>query len=156
MHYHRSITLGYMPQPDFHPAAPYPAVKIAVIDESFGVASRIRRIVQDLAGTSIVGTAQDALNGAVLVRETRPDVVILDINLPGESGLALLREIKRAAEPPQVMVLTNLPAARYRQYCLEQGADFYLDKGYDFWRIAAILMAIMERKGIRHDIRWVY
>jgi DNA-binding NarL/FixJ family response regulator len=85
-----------------------------------------------------VGQAEnvaDAING---ILELRPDVVILDIWMPGGSGIDVLQTIKQDEPAPVVIVLTNYPYPAYRQKCLQAGADFFLDKSTEFDQIAEL------------------
>src|SRR5471032_1618891 len=73
-------------------------------------------------------TAQDA---TAALGTTDYDAIILDINLPGKSGLDLLREIRGAKDQRQVMFLTARDAVHHRIEGLNAGADDYLIKPFD-------------------------
>jgi len=73
------------------------------------------------------------------IHRLQPDVVILDVRMPGGSGIDVLQTIKQDRTGPMVIILTNYPYPGYRQKCLEAGADFFLDKSTEFDQIPTLL-----------------
>jgi DNA-binding NarL/FixJ family response regulator len=75
----------------------------------------------------------------------KPDALILDLHMPGGSGLDVLRAIR--AEQPDLFVLicTNYPYPEYREECLTAGANLFLDKSAEFERIPSILRKLVQR-----------
>ncbi len=87
-------------------------------------------------------TAQDA---AAALGTTDYDAIILDINLPGKSGLDLLREIRAAKDQRPVMFLTARDAVHHRIEGLNAGADDYLVKPFDLDELLARTAALIRR-----------
>lgn len=81
----------------------------------------------------------------------RYDALILDINLPDGSGLALLREVRAAADRTPVLMLTALSAVDDRVVALDQGADDYLVKPFDQRELEARLRALVRREADRKE-----
>ena len=100
----------------------------------------------------IVGQAQDASAAMVAVRELHPDVVILDIQMPGGSGLDVLQAIKEDRADTIVMILTNYPYPQYRQKCLEGGAAFFFDKSTEFEQVPAVFRQLIRESRIRSGL----
>ncbi len=63
-----------------------------------------------------------------MIRQTRPDVVFMDIQLPGRNGLELTREIKTAHPEVAVSIFTNFDIPEYRTRAVDCGADYFLLK----------------------------
>ena len=99
----------------------------------------------DLPEVDVVGQAQDAPGTLKAVRQTRPDVVILDIRMPGGNGIEVLREVKKMTPAPQVIMLTNFAYAQYRKKCEEAGADFFFDKSTEFEKLPQALEQVRQR-----------
>ncbi|APX90333.1 DNA-binding response regulator [Brevirhabdus pacifica] len=76
----------------------------------------------------------------------RYDAIILDINLPDGSGLALLREMRAGADRTPVLMLTALGSVDDRVAALDQGADDYLGKPFDQRELEARLRALVRRE----------
>ena len=110
-------------------------VSVFIADDSLIVREHLVTMLDELIGIQIVGQAEtvaEAING---ILELRPDVVILDIRMPGGGGLDVLQAIKQNESAPVVIILTNYPYPGYRQKCLQAGADFFLDKSTEFDQI---------------------
>ena len=116
-------------------------------DLAEGVIAHFARagVVCDLAGS--LDAAQDA-------RAVQSyDAVILDINLPDGSGLALLRQMRRSGDRTPVLMLTALASVDDRGTALDQGADDYLGKPFDQRELEARLRALVRREADRKEER---
>lgn len=85
---------------------------------------------------TIVGqaeTPQDAIDG---ILATRPDVVVLDVQFVGGSGLQVLRSVRRAAPGIAFVVFSNNSGLAYRKRYLGEGAVRFLDKSTEFDQLA--------------------
>jgi DNA-binding NarL/FixJ family response regulator len=81
-----------------------------------------------IAGIDVVALARDVPEAREYILGYKPDVLILDIHLPGGSGIDLLREAKQNQPNTLVIVLTNHPYPQYREKCIELGADYFFTK----------------------------
>jgi DNA-binding response OmpR family regulator len=85
-----------------------------------------------------------------VVREVRPDVVVLDIMLPGRSGLDVLRDLRSAGETLPVLMLTAKGDVVDRVVGLELGADDYLPKPFAVRELLARVRALLRRAAPKH------
>jgi len=86
------------------------------------------------------------------VRETRPDLVVLDIMLPGRSGLDVLRDLRSAGDTVPVLMLTAKGDVVDRVVGLELGADDYLPKPFAVRELLARVRALLRRAVPRHPL----
>jgi DNA-binding NarL/FixJ family response regulator len=122
-----------------------------IVDDSDAVRRRLVELLSEVEGAEVVGQAANARDAVEGIGRLKPQVVILDIQIPGESGIAVLKKIKQASRPPLVMMLTNHASPQYRKKCLEWGADFFLDKSRDLERLFLIFKGLVQqpmRKGV--------
>jgi DNA-binding response OmpR family regulator len=75
------------------------------------------------------------------------DAIVLDLRLPGKSGLDLLRELRAAGNATPVLILTAQSALKERVEGLESGADDYLGKPFAFPELVARIRALIRRRG---------
>ena len=85
-----------------------------------------------------------------LVEQGEPDLIILDIRIPGKDGLTVLREIRSTSRLPVIM-LTASGDVIDKVLGLELGADDYLAKPFDIRALEARAKAAIRRSGIRHE-----
>lgn len=103
-------------------------IRILLVDDHPVVRRGIRQILVDGMERVTVGEAGDAPQALASVRSDGWDVVVLDLTLPGGSGLDLLKEIRRGHPALPVLVLSMHPAAQFARRVLAAGASGYLNK----------------------------
>ncbi len=105
------------------------SLDVLIVDDSAFVRRAVERIVSGIAGARIVGTAADGREAVLRARELRPDLVLLDVNMPEMDGLEALREIMRVA-PTAVILLSSVASAGATETleALELGAVDFIDK----------------------------
>lgn len=108
---------------------------VFIIDDSPQIRERIAAFLTESPKIRIAGQVGSGRDARDAVRRLRPDTVILDIRLPDQSGIALLKHFKARFPEMTVIMLTNLDDARYRQQCRRLGADHFLSKTMDFEKI---------------------
>ena len=116
--------------------------KVYVVDDSDFVRERVIEMLSELEEVEIVGETGDPLEALAAIRQIVPDAVILDIRLPGRSGVEVLRDLKKEEPSPVVIILTNYPYPQYRKECNEAGADYFLNKSSEFNKIAEVLRGL--------------
>src|SRR5690349_17942990 len=119
-------------------------MKILVVDDSARARKQIIGLLSELNEIEVIGQAccaQDALNA---IRELKPDVLTLDIQMSGGSGLDVLRKIKQVDAAPFVIMLTNHSSFPFRESCIEAGANFFLDKSTELRRLKGIIQSLLE------------
>lgn len=103
-------------------------IRILLVDDHPVVRHGIRQILVDGFKAVTVGEASDVPTASARLRSDVWDVVVLDLTLPGASGLDLLKEIRRERPGLPVLVLSMHPAAQFARRVLSAGASGYLTK----------------------------
>ena len=116
--------------------------RVYVVDDSDFVRERLIEMLSELEEVEIVGGTGDPREALAAIREMVPDTVILDIRLPGKSGVEVLRDLKKEKPSPIVIILTNYPYPQYRKECTEAGADYFFNKSTEFNKIANVLTGL--------------
>ena len=115
-----------------HPAATVAdPIRIVVIDDHTLFRRGIIALLQREEGFAVVGEAADGLEGVRRVTEFKPDVVLLDLHMPGVSGLDAMRSILEEAPGTRVVMLTVSEQAEDLMAALKTGALGYLLKNID-------------------------
>lgn len=119
-------------------------LRVLIVDDSALLRGYLMDILRELETIRVVGQAIDATQAVELVAKRRPDVVILDIQLPGVSGIDVLHAVKAHHPAPVVIMFTNYPYPQYRQKCMELGADFFFDKSLEFDALRDVLTSLVR------------
>ncbi len=103
-------------------------VRIGIIDDHRLLRQGITRLLENEAGISVVGEAGDADEGLAMIERERPDVVVLDLSLPGRSGLDVLLDIQARFDTVRVLVLSMHAEDTHGIRAIKAGAAGYLTK----------------------------
>src|ERR1043165_1794715 len=101
---------------------------ILLIDGSTVVRGVLKRLLKVDSRVQHLFVAPNAADGYSLFKISRPDVVVLDLDLPDLHGLEILKMIKAAVRRCAVIILTNSDTPEMRELCLRHGADAFLSK----------------------------
>jgi two-component system invasion response regulator UvrY len=104
-------------------------IRILVVDDHELVRIGLRHILADYPSIQIAAEAVDGESALRMNREIRPDVVLLDVCLPGLSGFEVTKRLKQASPHLGIIILTVHEQAPYPAQLLEAGASAYLTKG---------------------------
>jgi DNA-binding NarL/FixJ family response regulator len=121
-------------------------VRLFIADDSMIIRERIRGLVSGIEGIELTGEAGNVQGSITGFLDTRPDVLILDIRMPGGSGLDVLRRAKENTDSPAVIILTNYPFPEYRDIAARLGADYFFDKSTEFEEMAKVLKRLVREK----------
>lgn len=114
---------------------------ILLIDGSAVVRGVLKRQLRVDSRVQHFFVASNAADGFSLFKISRPDVVILDLDLPDLHGLEILKLIKSAARKCAVIVLTNSDTPDMQELCLRHGADAFMSKEIDLIATAGEILA---------------
>jgi DNA-binding NarL/FixJ family response regulator len=118
---------------------------VFIADDSDPVRERLIALLSEIDGAEVIGEATNYDEAVEGIRSLKPHIVILDIQMPGGSGIDVLKEIKQDSRPPVVLMLTNHASPQYRKKCMEWGADFFLDKSREFESLASIFINLIKQ-----------
>ena len=110
---------------------------VLIVDDNMRFVERMITMLTDLKiNVNVANEYHEACRSLEL---EAPDLVLLDINLPGKNGIEILKKVKQNGEGCKVVMLTNHADEYYKQICSELGADYFLDKSNDFASVPGII-----------------
>ena len=114
-------------------------MQVAIVDDSAAIRARLMQKLSQIEGIQMAWQAQNAAEAIAAFQELRPEVAILDIQMPEGSGIEVLAHIKKESPQTTVIMLTNYPLPPFRKCCLEAGADYFFDKSTEFEKVIEVL-----------------
>lgn len=139
-----------MPPPLF-PVFPTP-VRVLIVDDDDVFAGSLSAILSGNPRIVVVGRASDGVEGVTLAFRHRPDVIVLDVNMPLLDGFAATREIRKRLPDAGVVIVSAAPEDAHLAAARRAGADVYLRKDCGFDVLAdAVMGATAERLEARSN-----
>ncbi|MEP4030938.1 response regulator transcription factor [Roseibium polysiphoniae] len=121
-------------------------MRIAIIEDNKALANAIAYRLRDRGHA--VDILHDGDDADVFLSQDGADLVVLDINLPGQSGLEILRSMRARADSTPVILLTARSETKDRVQGLDTGADDYLVKPFEMDELEARIRALSRRKDL--------
>lgn len=103
-------------------------IRIIIADDHSFLREGIKKTIQDEIDMKIVGEAANAGDALSIIKELQPDVAIMDISMPGKSGLDVLKDLKNIKTKSKILILSMHPEDRFAIRALKAGAAGYLTK----------------------------
>ena len=106
-------------------------IRVGIVDDHAIVRSGLKQFFADQVDLRVVGEAANGREAIDLVREHDMDVLVMDLSMPGQSGLDALAMIRAKAPDVGVLILSGYPEEHYAMNLIRQGASGYLNKECD-------------------------
>ncbi len=120
-------------------------IMILIVDDNGNFIDRIINLIEDSENIASISTASNFEEARLFLDANDPNIVLLDINLPGKNGLEILKIIKKKKKDCEVIMLTNHADEYYKTQCQELGAKHFLDKSNDFLMVPSLIDQYCEQ-----------
>ena len=124
-------------------------MKLFIADDNVGFRTRLAAVLGGIQGIEVCGVSGDVAGTIEGIRKAEPDTLILDIRMPGGSGLDVLSAVKKVKRAPLVIMLTIGPRSEYQAVCLANGADYFFEKSSDLQKMVSLLTTMATKSPVR-------
>ena len=114
-------------------------MRILLADDSALILERLREMLSSCSQVEIVGSCKNGNEALESLQNLKPDLAIVDLRMPGLSGLQVLTEIRKENKTLQFIILTLHSSDYFRQMALEAGADYFFSKADDFEKVVEVV-----------------
>lgn len=125
-------------------------INVVLVDDHAVLRDGLKNIFDLEEDIQVVGEAVSANDALKVIREKQPDVVIMDINLPGKNGLEITRMVKKEFPGIYVMMLTMYSDDEYLMAALREGSDGYLLKDAPSDEVVAAVRTVARGESVLH------
>jgi two-component system response regulator NreC len=119
-------------------------IRVLIVDDHAVLRTGLRMLLTAQPDMTVVGEAADGAKAVELARTTRPDVVTLDLNMPGVGGLATMETLKKECPASRVLVLTMHDDAAYLKAAVAAGGAGYVTKTADESELLGAIRAVSQ------------
>jgi CheY-like chemotaxis protein len=115
------------------------SLRVVVVDDNYDANAALSRLLEK-SGFEVAGRAYDGLSGLKVIKESAPDVAILDIAMPALDGFGLARRVKSEVEsPPHLVALTGFGTEENKTEAVSAGFEAYFRKPADWPALKSLL-----------------
>jgi two-component system, response regulator YesN len=128
-------------------------MKVIIADDSALILVRLQETIFKYKGIQIAGSYNNGIDALNALIRFKPDLAIIDMQMPGYSGLKVLHEIRKENISMKFVLLTFNPSVYYQQWAFQEGADYFFSKVDDFDKIFQVvdeMLRIEKKKQIRN------
>ncbi len=118
------------------------AIRVLLVDDHQVVRRGLRTFLEIQDDIEVVGEAADGEEGVARAEELRPDVILMDIKMPGTDGIEALRRLRALANPARVLIVTSFTEQRTVVPALKAGAAGYVYKDIDPDALAGAIRSV--------------
>lgn len=122
-------------------------MKLFIADDNVAFRTHLVSHLLNTEGIEIAGEAGDVPESIAAIRKTKPEVVILDLHMPGGNGFDVLKDIKSSWPSPVVILLTVGPRSEYQTLSYLAGADYFFEKSSDLRKMIRLVERIAKEDG---------
>lgn len=119
-------------------------VRIVLADDQLLIRAGIRVLLESLSGYEVVAECCAGRDAVDAVKQFAPDVILLDIAMPGMSGIEVARELRAQGSAVRILILSSIDQASTVEQALQSGIDGYLLKDFLLDELRAALSAVMS------------
>jgi DNA-binding NarL/FixJ family response regulator len=119
---------------------------LLIVDSSIQIIERLEELISEEKNITAIHSAVSYEEAKKLFGENKHDAVLLDIDLPANGSLKLLKEIKKTGWKPCLIMLGTHPDDYVHEQYKFLGVDFFFDKYYDFEKINRLLCSVINYK----------
>jgi DNA-binding NarL/FixJ family response regulator len=114
-------------------------MKVILADDSALILVRLQEAIINCKGIEIAGSYKNGIDALNALKMLKPDLAIIDMQMPGYSGLRILQEIRKDNKTMKFVILTFNPSDYYKQWAMKEGADYFFSKADDFNKVLLVM-----------------
>jgi DNA-binding NarL/FixJ family response regulator len=122
------------------------AMRVILADDSSLILERLNEMVSTHKQVETVGLFKNGIEALEGLRMLKPDLAIVDIKMPGLSGLEVLNEIRKENKTIKFIILTFYSSEYHRQMALKAGADYFFNKVDDFEKVSTLMDELLLKE----------
>ena len=128
-------------------------MKVLIADDSEMMLEALQEMLSPFSQVEIVAACKNGTDALEAIRSLKPDLAIVDLKMPGLTGIEVLTGIRKENQFTIFIILTLYPTLYYRQLAIKAGVDYFFSKEDDFDNIAGIVEEMVREeyreKGIK-------
>ncbi len=120
-------------------------MRVIIADDSDLILDWLKEMLSAFNQVEIVAALKNGTDALYALRTLKPDLAIVDLKMPGLSGLEVLKEIRKVDKDVKFIILTFYAFDPYRQSAVKAGVDYFFSKTDDFEKVSRVVKELLEK-----------
>lgn len=128
-------------------------MKVILADDSVLMLNRLQEMLSNYPQVEILASLKNGNDILETIKKAKPDLAIIDLRMPGLSGLEVLKAIRKEDRNIGIIILTFFATDNYRLACMLSGADYFFSKVNDFDKVSMVVESLLQEDVLNHKLR---
>jgi two-component system response regulator YcbB len=120
-------------------------MNIFILDDDMNIIKILQRIIEDRNLGDVVGYAQDGLDGIEKIKVLQPDIVLVDLLMPGKDGISIVKELKNKYSQMEFIMISQVSSKDMVGEAYKSGVEYYIYKPVNALEVESILKKVQNR-----------
>ena len=120
-------------------------MKIFIVDDDINIIKLLERIIKDRNLGRVIGYSKDGLDGLEEIKEWKPDIVLVDLLMPGKDGITLVKELKKAHHNMEFIMISQVSKKDMIAKAYESGIEYYIYKPINAVEIESVINKVSKK-----------
>lgn len=120
-------------------------MKIFIVDDNISIVKVLEKIIEDKDLGQVIGKASNGLDAMEDIKLLRPDIVLVDLLMPGKDGISMVREMKAFNPDILYIMISQVSSKEMISKAYQSGIEFYISKPIDAIEVETVLGKVIER-----------
>lgn len=120
------------------------SMNILIVDDSVNIRNNLKKFFSEITGIIISGEAENAQSAIELFNSSKPDIIILDVELKESSGFDVLEYVKTKKNSIPVVIMFTNHAATYNEKATTEKVDYFFDKTTEFEKLLTTIKGLIQ------------
>lgn len=120
-------------------------MKIFLVDDNEGIVRILEKIIEDKELGEVIGEATNGIEAIERIKLLKPDIVLVDLLMPGKDGISMVREIKSTNPEIQYIMISQVSSKEMISKAYKSGIEFYISKPIDAIEVETVIRKVIER-----------
>jgi two-component system, NarL family, response regulator DesR len=121
-------------------------MKVILADDSDLIRERLTEMLNMYKHVEIVGSLDNGTDALDSMRKLKPDLAILDLKMPGLTGIDVVNQIRKEDKHVKIVILTFYSTEYYKNIAIKSGADFFFNKVDDFEEVSMVVAGMLWKE----------
>jgi len=130
-------------------------MRIFIVDDNVNIVKILEKIIYDKELGEVVGKAHNGLDALMEIDAIRPDIVLLDLLMPGKDGISLLKEIKNKHPEIQYIMISQVSSKEMISKAYENGIEFFISKPIDAIEVQSVIKNVTYKLEINEKLETI-